>query len=150
MQIYWLRKECIPVGWCLLPGGVVPEPGGCLLLGGCLLRGVCSQGGLPTRGVSAPGGLLPARGGSPCPETPPVNRITHTCKNITLATTSLRPVKNKCTFCQRYSTTQPRANVNIYGIPACLLDCIHAKRRTAQLSGHVLTECPFVCALYVY
>ena len=23
---------------------------------------------------------------------PPVNRITHTCKNITLATTSLRPV----------------------------------------------------------
>ena len=27
-----------------------------------------------------------------CPETPPVNRITHTCKNITLATTSLRPV----------------------------------------------------------
>ena len=37
------------------------------------------------------GGFLPAQGGV-CPETPPVNRITHTCKNITLATTSLRPV----------------------------------------------------------
>ena len=57
-----------------LPGRVSALGGGCL-----------------ARGVSGPGGdLLP--GGSPCPETPPVNRITHTCKNITLATTSLRPV----------------------------------------------------------
>ena len=42
------------------------------------------------------GGGLPARGGTPCPRGggthPPVNRITHSCKNITLATTSLRPV----------------------------------------------------------
>ena len=55
----------------LLPGG-----GG----GECLLRGegVCSGG------CAWSGGVLPARGGSPCPETPPVNRITHTCKNITL------------------------------------------------------------------
>ena len=41
----------------------------------------------------APPQEQPRRGGSPCPETPPVNRITHTCKNITLATTSLGPVK---------------------------------------------------------
>ena len=40
-------------------------------------------------GVSAPGGGIPA-----CTEadTPPVNRMTDRCKNITLATTLLRPV----------------------------------------------------------
>ena len=51
--------------------------------------------------TNAPGGVPPCPGGSPCPggfslpRDPPVNRITHTCKNITLATTSLRPVINK-------------------------------------------------------
>ena len=49
----------------LLPGG-----GWVWSWGGCLLGG---------------GVVLPARGD--------VHRITHTCKNITLATTSLRPVK---------------------------------------------------------
>ena len=53
-------------------GGCLPGPGG----GVCLVPG---------------GGLVP--GGPPCPETPPVNRITDTCKNTTLATTSLQPVK---------------------------------------------------------
>ena len=43
-------------------------------------------GGLPGRGDS------PCQGGFSLPGDPPVNRITHTCKNITLATTSLRPV----------------------------------------------------------
>ena len=53
---------------------------GGLLPGGPDLGGVCFQGGLPW----VEGGL---------PQTPlPVNRITDTCKNITLATTSLRPV----------------------------------------------------------
>ena len=48
--------------------------------------GVCSRGGfLPVRG-----GLVP--GGFSLLETPPVNRMTDRCKNITLATTSLRPV----------------------------------------------------------
>ena len=59
-------------GWGGLPGpGGLPARGWgvCLVLGG--------------GGFSLPGG---------CPETPPVNRITHMCKNITLATTSLRPV----------------------------------------------------------
>ena len=47
-------------------------------------------------GVSAPGGCL--LGGVDIPacteaDTPPVNRMTDWCKNITLATTSLRPVK---------------------------------------------------------
>ena len=64
----------------------------------CSREGVCSGGGCLLPGGSALGGcLLPGgsphpKGGSPCPETPPVNRITHTCKNITLAPTSLRPV----------------------------------------------------------
>ena len=110
-------QECFPVG-CVpaahwpyagvcsrggawsggVPGPEGPGPGG----------GVCSQGGvLPGRGGLLPGGgVLPGRGDSPwqrgfslpggvppCPETPRVNRITDTCKNITLATTSLRPVK---------------------------------------------------------
>ena len=59
--------------------------------GGCLLGGVCSGGCLLLgEGVSALGGGIP-----PCTEadTPPVNRMTDRCKNITLATTSLRPVK---------------------------------------------------------
>ena len=65
-------------------GGSGPREGVYLPGGAFLVRGGCS-GGVWSRGGSAPGG-------SPCPETPPVNRITHTCKNITLATTSLRPV----------------------------------------------------------
>ena len=91
---------CLVWGVCLVPGGVCLVRGGgvCLVLGGCLpgpggsawsggrgsawSRGVClvrGEGGLP-----GPGGA--------CLETPPVDRITDTCKNIILATTSLRPV----------------------------------------------------------
>ena len=80
----------------LLPGGVcfrgsvcsggVSAPGGCLLLGGgCLLPGgVCS--GV----VSALGGVASQHA---LRQTPP-NRMTDRCKNITLATTSLRPIIN--------------------------------------------------------
>ena len=65
-------------------GGGSPCRGGvCLVPGGSPCRGVCL----------VRGGVLPVGGG--WPETPPVNRITDTCKNITLATTSLRPVKIK-------------------------------------------------------
>ena len=80
--------------WGVLPvwGGVLPAPGGSPFPGGVLpARGVFSlPGGSPCLG----GFFLPReRGGSPCLETPPpVNRITDTCKNITLAPTSLRPV----------------------------------------------------------
>ena len=58
-----------------------------------VLRGVCSGGsalgGFCSGGGSGQGGGIPA-----CTETdtPPVNRITDTSKNITLAITSLRPV----------------------------------------------------------
>ena len=71
--------ECCSV----LPGGVLLGRGGCLVRGGFSL--VPGGGGSPWSG----GGAW-SRGGSP--ETPPVDRITDTCKNITLATTSLRPV----------------------------------------------------------
>ena len=78
-------------------GGVQPGPRG----------GLPGRGGSPCPGYSAWsggvclvwGGVCLVWGGSPCPagwgvcpETPPVNRITHTCKIIALATTSLRPV----------------------------------------------------------
>ena len=61
--------------------GGSPWRGGVSLAGGV---GGCSpwQGGF-----SLAGGVLPT--GAP----PPVNRMTNRCKNITLATTSLRPVK---------------------------------------------------------
>ena len=109
-------------GGCLLPGGL-PALGGCLLLGGCPLQGVSASG----EGVSAPGEgvcpwmgcLLPRgvyargcllRGGYSIPacteaDTPPplVNRMTNRCKNITLATTSLRPVKRLVIHWKRYS-----------------------------------------------
>ena len=100
--LLWFKQECIPVG-CVpaarrlysglcFPGGVSAWSRGCLPGPGgvCLVQGIS-----PCLGGSAwSGGVLPAWGGSPCPETPPVNRITDTCKNITLATTSLRPVMN--------------------------------------------------------
>ena len=106
--LLWGRGVCVCSRGCLVLGGVwsggVSAPrgvcsGGCLLWGGvcsrgCLLwgRGVC----VCSRGVSGPWGCLLLGGGIPtCTEadTPPVDRITDACKNITLATTSLRPVK---------------------------------------------------------
>ena len=106
----------LTVCWSLFPGGCLLR--GCLLPGrGCLLGGVSAPGGVCSQGVSAPGGcLLPgvvcsrgvcsgvvcswggllqggsAPGGSASDTPPPVNRMTDRCKNITLATTSLRPV----------------------------------------------------------
>ena len=70
----------------------------------CLVRrGVWSWGvgGVPgLGGVWSWGGGVPGPGGGsasmPCgipPPLPPVNRMTNRCKNITLATNSLRPVK---------------------------------------------------------
>ena len=76
-----------------MPGGV-SLPGGVLLAGGLLAGGVSLPGG-----SSLPGGVLPAGD-------PPVDRITDTSKNITLATTSLRPVKKR--------------DLNLVGIPAIL------------------------------
>ena len=76
-------RGCLPPGvsasgGCLLPGVCVCLWGG-LLLGGCLLLG-----GVHSWGVVSQHALRQTP--------PPVNRMTNRCKNITLATTSLRPV----------------------------------------------------------
>ena len=112
------KQVCIPVG--CVPAAHRPYSGVCLPRGGvCLVRGrdlpwggsAWSEGGilpgpggfsLVWRGVClVRGGFSLVRGGSACPGARvlpswrphrPVNRITDTCKNITLATTSLRPV----------------------------------------------------------
>ena len=81
-------------GGVSLPGGCLPGPGGVSLPGG---RG-CSPW---SRGVSLPGGWWVSawsRGGVLRRPHPPMYRITDTCKNITLATTSLRPVKTEILF----------------------------------------------------
>ena len=81
---------------CLLPWGCLLPGMGCLLLEGCLLPGVSASRGVCSQGVSAWGVSAPRGCGVPaCTEAdtpPPVDRITDACKNITLATTSLRPV----------------------------------------------------------
>ena len=91
------RGVSVPRG-CLL-GSLLSRgclfPGGCLLLGGCVYsQGVCSQGVVVSQDA--------LRQTPP----PPVNRMTDRCKNITLATTSLRPViknfKNVLTFTWRW------------------------------------------------
>ena len=95
-------------GVCLVPGGCLPGPEGSTWSGGsawsggvCLVRGVLPcLGGPPGLGGGLPGpGGVPGPGGGgagipACTEadTPPVDRHTPV-KNITLATTSLRPVK---------------------------------------------------------
>ena len=97
-----------PPSWGSPWWGVLP-PGGCLLLeeGGLLLGGASLVGGSLSGGPSSWGvsflGGLPSRGVPPWGRgwqypsmhwgrPPPMDRITDTSKNITLATTSLRPV----------------------------------------------------------
>ena len=101
----WSQGVCLVRGVSAWSGGCSPCRGGvCLVWGGfCLVLGgsPCPGEGLPGPGGGSAwswGGFLPARRGLPGPggparRPPPVNRITDTCKNITLATTSLRPVK---------------------------------------------------------
>ena len=92
-----------------------------------------SRGGLPgPGGVSAwsggvllgPGGVLLGPEGGFSGEHAPVNRITDTCKNITLATTSLRPVTmGKKPYCvlhrililKRHSN-RDYYNLNLHGL----------------------------------
>ena len=84
------RGRCLLRGGCLLPGGMF-APGGCLLrgggggrlLGGCLLWGVSALGGVCSVGrCLLLGGVVSHHA---LRQTPPVDRITDACKNITLA-----------------------------------------------------------------
>ena len=82
------KQDCIPVG-CVSPARWSYLPA-CSVAGGCLLGGVSASllGGVCSRGC-----LLPGCGGGclllgvsqhALRQTPPVNRITHACENITL------------------------------------------------------------------
>ena len=111
------QEVCVPgpgPGGVSGPGGVYLVLGVCLLLGGVPGPGGCtgSRGGVPGWGVvSGPGGGAPGLGGVPGPGgctwlgclllgrcvpghgggvrySPPVNRMTNRCKNITLPQTS--------------------------------------------------------------
>ena len=96
----------IPGGGFSLLGGGLPVLGGVCLFwgegGGSAWSGggaACSGGGSPCRGgvcLVRGRGVCLVPGGGPARRTPPMDRITDTCKNITLATTSLRPVKIYC------------------------------------------------------
>ena len=70
---------------CLLPG-TGAGPGGCLPWRGTCSGGICSQGGTWSGGVCSQG--VPGLGVSQhaLRQTPPVNRMTDRCKNITFAT----------------------------------------------------------------
>ena len=69
------------------PGGV-PGPRGVYLVWGVGVMGAPGPGGVPARGgVPGLGGYLPRY-------SPPVNRMTNRCKNITLPQTSFAGGKN--------------------------------------------------------
>ena len=77
----WSRgRGCVPgLGGVPGPGGVVPDQGGVPGPRGCTL----------SRGVYlVPGGGVPGPGGYLVRYSPPVNRMTNRCKNITLPQTS--------------------------------------------------------------
>ena len=75
--------------WCLGRGGGFSMPGGCLVWRGGGFSMLGGGGGVWSGGgFSMPGGGVSGPGGSPC-QTPPVNRMTNRCKNITLAKISV-------------------------------------------------------------
>ena len=113
-----VKQECIPVGcvpsaavavcWGVCPGGCLPRGNtwgmsaqgvsawGGVCRAGWLLGDVCWEGGCLLGGV-CPGGCLP-RGcvsqHAPLADTPPVERMTDRCKNITFPQLRLRTVIN--------------------------------------------------------
>ena len=89
---YFNLQECIPVG--CIPSATVAILGGLLLgggsaLGGCLLWGCLLWGGA-CFGDACSWGVVSQHA---LRQTPPVDRMTDTCKNITFAT-SLQTVKS--------------------------------------------------------
>ena len=86
-----LGGTCLVLGGVPGPGGLyLPGPGGCTWSWGCVPA--WSGGCLFWGGVWSQGGVHGPGGGHAWSGTPPVNRMTHRCKNITLAKTSFRPV----------------------------------------------------------
>ena len=92
----------LTVCWSLLSGG------GCLLQGGRLfLGGVCSRGVVSQHALRQ----IP----------PPVDRITDTSKNITLATTSLWPVITLATTLLRPVTRMHSSRMCTIHCSGCLM-----------------------------
>ena len=90
----WKGGTCLEGGY--LAGGGVPAWRGVYLHGGGYLPGggCTCLGGVPAwRGVYLPGGGYLPEGGCLVRYSPPVNRMTDACENITLVKTSFRPVK---------------------------------------------------------
>ena len=85
--------------------------------GGYLVRGSAPGG------VSAPGGLVSQHA---LRQNPPVNRMTNRCKNITLATTSLRPViKTFTRFIKKWNYDHTKRNKRLRFVDRTL--CVTAE-----------------------
>ena len=123
-------------------GGLVP--GGFSLAGGVWYWGEFSLAGE---------GLVPG-GGSPW-QTPPVNRMTDRCKNITLATTSLRPVTKRLCFSRKscYNLINPKyllpGNImgdsfKYFGVDSHTIysHCHSRSRRFTTVQTSVFSHCP--------
>ena len=111
MKSFSLKQECIPVGCVPSAAVAVSAPG----VGGvCLLRGGLVRGGVPV-----PGGCACSREGV---VSPPVNRMTDRCKNITFATslrTVIKDLSQAICYFLKVETTLRRAmqpNVNDVGL----------------------------------
>ena len=133
-------------GWCLLQG---VSARGCLLWGdvyswggvcsggvcsrGCLLQGMSTPGGVCSGGCLLQGGVC-SWGWYPSMHWgrhPPVNRMTDRCKNITLATTSLQPVKK---VNSRLISVDRFLTVNVYRLTLLTYASALGDRLAASLS----------------
>ena len=100
----------------LPPGRVVPGgvcfSGGMCFWGGVLPRG-CFLGGLLSRRRCASGGVSQHA----LRQTPPVNRMTDRCKNITLATPSLQPITRMHSSRMHTTHSSPYGGVSLTQTP---------------------------------
>ena len=106
------------------PPGGVSAPRGVSAPKGVCSGGVCSGGGGLLRGEVSQHALR---------QTPPVNRMTNRCKNITLATTSLRPVKMHFMFMESDTKTQPFWDTKTTTISFLDIQLLRTERRNIIL-----------------
>ena len=90
-----LRGRGFSPGGCLLPGGLLPKGGKCLLQGG-----VCSHGGLLQRDVCSGGCLPRAVCHSPCQQNSGVKTLP--CRSFVAGGKKMTHIKEKCRFGFRF------------------------------------------------